>query len=192
MDVSSINSQISFSNLTEEIVTDEETACRMFNDGQLLKHMECTGMNSTSSRSHAIFNIKLIRKTISDGNTEQSVFSLVDLAGIERTNKAALNPNAGLIDKQLAIERESKRKTEAAFINQSLMTLGALFRMFSDTLSNLSSTSSARKLNIPPNLRESYFNSFIYQMMVHFAGRIVMITNVSPGAMDYDEKIRYI
>ncbi len=40
-------------------------------------------MNKSSSRSHTIFNIELEQFNVIDNSTVTSVFSIVDLAGIE-------------------------------------------------------------------------------------------------------------
>ncbi len=52
-------------------------ALQLVEEGKLRKHMEATGMNSTSSRSHTVFVIK-----VSSGG-RAATMTVVDLAGVE-------------------------------------------------------------------------------------------------------------
>lgn len=85
-------------------------------DGNKRRHVRKTEMNSRSSRSHAIFSIKVEKRS---GNvTARSALNLVDLAGSEgvrRTNHegAALNEgvhiNKGLLSMSNVIKALSKK-----------------------------------------------------------------------------------
>jgi len=83
-------------------------------------------MNKTSSRSHAVFQLRISRRScrLSDnGQNFQSCLNIVDLAGSERTKKSGA---------------EGIRFKEAAAINKSLLALG-----------NVVSSLAAKKPHIP-------------------------------------------
>lgn len=70
---------------TKRLVRELEDARRILSDGNKNRHVRKTNMNASSSRSHAIFTIHVVR-----ANT-QSAMNLVDLAGsegIRRTDHA--------------------------------------------------------------------------------------------------------
>lgn len=69
-----------------------------------------TSVNEQSSRSHAIFVLKL-KRTGADGRTRRSKLSLVDLAGSERAGQTGASGD---------------RLREAANINRSLSALGTV------------------------------------------------------------------
>ena len=63
--------------------------------GQKVRHTASTELNAESSRSHTIFNIRLVHAPAYDGNVcrdrdaiNVNMLSLVDLAGSERANNA--------------------------------------------------------------------------------------------------------
>ena len=89
-----------------------------------------TKYNENSSRSHAIFQIKI--KKINKLNVEiESIINIVDLAGSERSlleNYHELKKND--------FENEKKLQKEANFINKSLTTLGRIINIISDKKSN--------------------------------------------------------
>ena len=112
------------SNLTEVVCHSAESAYHCFLDGLMKKKMSQTARNTSSSRSHTIFQIKLYMKKIEvqdsvllpkyildkDNETRLvSKFSLIDLAGSERITEMEKNP---------------ERIDEAKFINKSLSALG--------------------------------------------------------------------
>jgi len=76
--------------------------------GTANKHTASHGMNTRSSRSHTIFQISVISKTIT-GSTCSSKINMIDLAGSERIKKTGA---------------EGISLTEAKKINLSLSTLG--------------------------------------------------------------------
>ena len=111
-------------NLKEIICTSPEQAYHCLQDGLRRKHMSQTVRNTSSSRSHTIFRIKMYMKPRSfddelllpqyqhDAQNETklvSKFNLIDLAGSERI---------------LESEKNSERIDEARFINKSLSALG--------------------------------------------------------------------
>lgn len=83
-------------------------AQKLLVDGNKKRRTRFTDMNPTSSRSHAIFTIKIARRT-GDGSVD-SALQLVDLAGSEgvrRTNHqgAALNEGVHINQGLLCISR---------------------------------------------------------------------------------------
>ena len=99
--------------LTEEIVRSLKESEKILYIGLKNRHVAATVMNRVSSRSHAIFTLRLEHTTERDGirTCRSSKFTLVDLAGSER-QKGSNNA-----DMQLR---------EAGQINRSLSELGNL------------------------------------------------------------------
>lgn len=78
--------------------------------------------NDKSSRSHAIFQIKLTR--IESNLKKESYITVVDLAGSERgSNSLSVNEKS---------DEKKKLFTESTYINKSLTTLGRVINMISD------------------------------------------------------------
>ncbi|GFS00547.1 kinesin-like protein [Elysia marginata] len=104
-------------NCTEVEVKQPQDAIDVFYKGQRRRKVAHTTLNAESSRSHSVFNIRLVQAPLDDRGEEViqdsnrlcvSQLSLVDLAGSERTNRTK---NSG------------DRLKEAGNINQSLMVL---------------------------------------------------------------------
>ena len=116
-----------------------------------------TKLNSQSSRSHTIFKVML-----STGAT----FSIVDLAGAERSNKA---------------DTVGKGLKETCKINTSLMTLGRCI----DAMEHNSKFNKVDK-KIPVPIRESKLTKMFQE---YFTGEhnVVMITNINPSKDDFLE-----
>eukprot|EP00667_Euglena_gracilis_P014384 EG_transcript_14885 len=88
--------------------------------GKVNRETGSTGMNSTSSRSHAIFQIALeSRPKGSQGNdrVRYSLLNFVDLAGSERHKDT---------------RTEGQRKLEGSMINRSLLTLQKVIKALAD------------------------------------------------------------
>lgn len=76
--------------LREVKVTDPESALQIFRQGIANRHVASTKMNRTSSRSHAVFVLKVMSEIITyRGITKvkRSKLTVVDLAGSERQSK---------------------------------------------------------------------------------------------------------
>jgi len=99
--------------LTEEAVSSLQEAEKILAAGLKNRHVAATLMNRTSSRSHAVFLLRLDHTTEAAGvrTCRSSKFTLVDLAGSERQK------SSGSSDLQLR---------EAGQINRSLSELGNL------------------------------------------------------------------
>ncbi|KAF4693915.1 hypothetical protein FOZ60_009662 [Perkinsus olseni] len=99
---------------TEVVVRSEEDIERMLEYGLKRRAEGATNMNAHSSRSHAVFRIKLECKHRA-GPTVSSRVNLIDLAGSERQGKTGSNRNTteslsalGMVIKQLS-EAQTKR-----------------------------------------------------------------------------------
>ncbi len=100
---------------TEKEVRNPKEALELFYKGQKRRRVAQTQLNFESSRSHSIFNIRLVKCSPSDEDEIDdskpclvSQLALVDLAGSERTSRTG---NTG------------DRLREAGNINNSLMNL---------------------------------------------------------------------
>lgn len=73
-------------NLTESPVSSISNAVEILSSGAKLRSTGSTSLNSQSSRSHAVFTIRL-ESTDVDGRTTSRKLNLVDLAGSENSSK---------------------------------------------------------------------------------------------------------
>ncbi|PVI04279.1 kinesin family protein-like protein [Periconia macrospinosa] len=107
--------------LTEVEVKSYSDVERLFKQGDLSRTTASTKMNDTSSRSHAVFTIRLKQIThslLSDETIERTArMRLVDLAGSERAKST---------------EATGQRLKEGGQINKSLTTLGRVIAALSD------------------------------------------------------------
>ncbi|KAL7525932.1 hypothetical protein ACHAXR_002550, partial [Thalassiosira sp. AJA248-18] len=95
-------------------------AMNVLNTGTMNRTTASTLMNSTSSRSHAVFTVNLAQTTRSaDGDeiTTMSRFTFVDLAGSERMKKTGA---------------EGERAKEGIKINEGLLALGNVINALAD------------------------------------------------------------
>jgi len=95
--------------VTEMYVRDEKEVMNLMIIGGDNRTVQGTRMNAVSSRSHAVFMLKLISKHTETGSTKMSKLLMVDLAGSEKVGKTAASGSA---------------LEEAKKINQSLSALG--------------------------------------------------------------------
>jgi hypothetical protein len=108
------------------------------------RRSESTQHNDCSSRSHAIFQLKLDGKNKLNQDV-QNYINIVDLAGSERSSINYQNKSKD------EIESMKKLQTEANFINKSLTTLGRIISLLADKKSN--------KISIP--YRESKLTTIL-------------------------------
>jgi len=95
--------------ITEMYVRDEKDVMNLMILGGDNRTVQGTRMNAVSSRSHAVFMLKLISKHTETGSTKLSKLMMVDLAGSEKVGKT---------------EASGSALEEAKKINQSLSALG--------------------------------------------------------------------
>jgi kinesin family protein 23 len=155
-------------------VKSPEEALETFYRGQKQRRTAETQLNLESSRSHSIFNIRVVAvpldalgEDILSDSTQLVVsqLSLVDLAGSERTNRTG---NTGA------------RLTEASKINQSLMTLRTCIEVLRDNQNSGSSRAVPYRDSRVTHLFRNYFEG---------EGKVKMVVCVNPRASDYDENV---
>ncbi|EFA04563.2 kinesin-like protein KIF23 [Tribolium castaneum] len=153
--------------VVETEVKSAEEAFELFNLGQKRKKTGNTVLNSVSSRSHSILNIRVVQ--LPQGCPRDlliSQLSLVDLAGSERTNRTQ---NTGQLLK------------EASQINNSLMSL----RTCLDNLRENQTTGANRLVPYRSSRLTLLFKNYF-----EGEGRIEMIVCVNPSAADFEENLQ--
>ncbi|XP_044033321.1 kinesin-like protein KIF20A isoform X2 [Siniperca chuatsi] len=140
-------------------------ACKLLQFGNKNRSAAATKMNQSSSRSHSIFTMKLLKI---DGSTVKRIseFSLCDLAGSERCNKT---------------KTFGERLKEAGNINNSLLILGKCI-----TALRNNQTDRMKSSYIP--FRESKLTK-LFQAVFCGKGRASMIVNINQCASTYDETL---
>lgn len=160
-----------------EKITSKEDIIKLVQRAGESRTTESTNFNSNSSRSHAMFQLKVdITHTplFGDKSTKTSYINIVDLAGSE---KCSFNPNnAGSKSQKKPspkqIEIMKKIQTEANFINKSLTTLGRIITMLAD-----------KKKQTPP-YRESKL-TFLLQNSLSSTSKTALIITVCNGINQY-------
>ena len=155
-------------------VKNPEEALETFYKGQKQRRVAETQLNMESSRSHSIFNIRVVavpldalgEEILADsGHLLVSQLALVDLAGSERTNRTG---NTGA------------RLQEASKINQSLMTLRTCIEVLRDNQTSGGNKGVPYRDSRVTHLFRNYFEG---------EGKVKMIVCVNPRASDYDENV---
>ncbi|XP_051796406.1 kinesin-like protein KIF20A [Acanthochromis polyacanthus] len=140
-------------------------ALKLLQFGNKNRSAAATKMNQSSSRSHSIFTMKLLRIE-EDSVKGISEFSLCDLAGSERCNKT---------------KTFGERLKEAGNINNSLLILGKCI-----TALRNNQTDGMKSSYIP--FRESKLTK-LFQTFFCGKGRASMIVNINQCASTYDETL---
>ena len=144
-------------------------------EGRSNRQVASTLMNSSSSRSHAIFTICLSQNLLDPGGSivqRNSKICLVDLAGSERASLTGVS---------------GERLVEANNINKSLSTLGDVINALSEKSQN-----NIVKAFVP------FRNSLLTWLLKDSLGgnsRSTMIATISPSELSYSETLstlRYI
>ncbi|XP_001353050.2 kinesin-like protein KIF23 [Drosophila pseudoobscura] len=165
--------------VTEVEVKTVEDALEVFQMGQKKKRMGHTVLNAESSRSHSVFNIRLVQAP-TDNQGENVVqdrqkitvsqLSLVDLAGSERSSRTK---NTGV------------RLREAGNINNSLMTLRTCLEYLRENQQAAINGFAHKKI--------PYRDSKITHMFKNYfdgEGQVSMIVCINPRMEDYDENMQ--
>eukprot|EP00051_Salpingoeca_urceolata_P011187 m.138222 g.138222 ORF g.138222 m.138222 type:complete len:963 (-) comp17020_c0_seq5:48-2936(-) len=168
-----VDGRMQVQGVTEVEVHSTEQAFELLKRGQQARQVACTELNAVSSRSHSVFNIRLVRAPLdAKGNDVLrsktypplvTQFSLVDLAGSERTSRTG---------------SQGDRQREAGGINKSLMNLRQCIEI-------LRSNQASGRKNIVP-----YRNSILTMLFKNYFagdGQVVMVVCVSPGVADAEE-----
>ncbi|XP_010626012.1 kinesin-like protein KIF23 isoform X1 [Fukomys damarensis] len=160
---------------TQVEVKSTEEAFEVFWRGQTKRRIANTHLNHESSRSHSVFNIKLVKAPLdADGDNvlqekEQITVSqlfLVDLAGSERTNRT---------------KAEGNRLREAGNINQSLMNLRTCMEILRENQMYGTNKMVPYRDSKLTHLFKNYFDG---------EGKVRMIVCVNPKTTDYEENMQ--
>ncbi|CAI5442480.1 unnamed protein product [Caenorhabditis angaria] len=157
--------------LTKMAVCSYHDICNLMDEGNKARTVAATNMNSTSSRSHAVFTIVLTQKRhcpITNLDSEKvSKVSLVDLAGSERANSTGA---------------EGQRLKEGANINKSLTTLGLVISKLAEEAGKKKRTKGV----IP------YRDSVLTWLLRENLGgnsKTAMLAALSPADINFDETL---
>ncbi|KAG9485005.1 hypothetical protein GDO78_008228 [Eleutherodactylus coqui] len=151
-------------------VTDAKEACRILALGKKFQSIAFTKLNSSSSRSHSIFTVRLLKIEDADAPrvVKVSELTLCDLAGSERCTRT---------------QNEGERLKESGNINTSLLILGKCI----NALKN--SQQSKTQQHVP--FRESKLTHYL-QSFFSGKGKVCMIVNISQVASAYDETLNVL
>ncbi|KAL5019545.1 hypothetical protein ScPMuIL_002437 [Solemya velum] len=161
-------------NCVEVEIKSPDEAFEVLYKGQKRRKVAHTALNAESSRSHSIFNIRLIQAPLDPQGEEVlqdsdkvciSQLSLVDLAGSERMNRTK---NSG------------ERLKEAGNINQSLMVLRTCLEMLRENQNNAAGKMVPYRDSKLTHIFKNYFDG---------DGKVRMVVCVNPKAEEYDETI---
>uniref|UniRef100_A0A1I8B3J0 Kinesin-like protein n=1 Tax=Meloidogyne hapla TaxID=6305 RepID=A0A1I8B3J0_MELHA len=135
---------------------------QLLQEGNSRRTQEATGANATSSRSHALLQVSLMRN-----ERERGKLFLIDLAGSER---AAHTQNQG------------QRLKEGAAINRSLLALG-------NVINALSAAQNGKGRATFVNYRDSKLTRLLKDSLAGGAegAKTVLIAHVTPSSAHYDE-----
>ncbi|XP_056386104.1 kinesin-like protein KIF20B isoform X3 [Hyla sarda] len=151
-------------------VSDAKEACRILALGKRFQSIAFTKLNSSSSRSHSIFTVRLLK--IEDTDVPRVVkvseLTLCDLAGSERCTKT---------------HNEGERLKESGNINTSLLILGKCI--------NALKNSQQSKIQQHVPFRESKLTHYL-QSFFSGKGKVCMIVNISQAASAYDETLNVL
>jgi len=165
----SANNDIQIKNLTWVAIENKEDILRFTREASDSRRCDSTQFNSTSSRSHAIFQIKI--DSVKDySSIESSIINIIDLAGSERSSLQNLSAKT-----KEEIEAVKRIQNEANFINKSLTTLGRIISMIGDKKS--------AKVAIP--YRESKL-TMVLQNSLKPNSKTVMIVTVCSDVNNYN------
>ncbi|GMT14789.1 hypothetical protein PFISCL1PPCAC_6086, partial [Pristionchus fissidentatus] len=160
--------------LTKMAVLDYQEILHLMDEGNKARTVAYTNMNSTSSRSHAVFTIVLTQREKSEeqGISGEKVakISLVDLAGSERANSTGA---------------EGQRLKEGANINKSLTTLGLVISKLAEE-SGKKGKAKGGKGVIP------YRDSVLTWLLRENLGgnsKTAMVAALSPAHINFDETL---
>ncbi|KAJ3063799.1 hypothetical protein HDU99_004694 [Rhizoclosmatium hyalinum] len=154
-------------NLHEEIVTSLSSLLSLVQRGRSLRTTRATNANSESSRSHALFQIRIV----SNDGYLIGVLSLVDLAGSER----------GVDSISFTAKPDKKTQSEAAEINKSLLSLKECIRaLYKRGLDEENGHVPFRGSKLTHILRDSFLCR---------ESRTVMVATISPGSTSVEHTL---
>ena len=161
------NNEVNIPNLQWKNIQNENDIIKFTLHASNTRSCDSTSFNSVSSRSHAIYRIKIYNNS----NKKNSMINIIDLAGSERSSLKATS-NLTKEEKDYI----KKIQNEANFINKSLSALGRIINLIGDK-------KNCNKLVIP--YRESKL-TIVLQNYLKPNSKTVMIVNVSRENKDYN------
>ncbi|CAF3438747.1 unnamed protein product [Rotaria sp. Silwood1] len=163
--------------LSQLVVTSYQEIETLLIEGNNYRTVASTNMNTESSRSHAVFTLKLTQTLSTEASETQSVkvskISLVDLAGSERVSKSG-------------IQIEQIRFREGCNINKSLSTLGLVISALATRQSYENNPKSIKKTFVP------YRDSVLTWLLKDSLGGnsfTIMLATISPAYDNYEETL---
>ena len=157
--------------VTELEVKSPAEANEILAKGQKRRRVAHTTLNAESSRSHSVFNIRVVAAPLDaqgaypEKHLTIGQLSLVDLAGSERNSRT---------------KTSGERLREAGSINNTLMTLRSCMEILRENQMNGTSKMVPYRDSKITHLFKSYFDG---------EGKVRMIVCVNPRADDYDETL---
>ena len=121
-------------NLSKHVVSTFEEVSLLLEDGNRIRTMAATAKNATSSRSHAICQLHITRRTNNGKATiiKRSKINIVDLAGSENASvhdtEYKLSQSKASRGRSGSLKKWNERISESAAINKSLLTLGTCIK----------------------------------------------------------------
>ena len=172
---------VRISGVYEEMVSEPGRMKLLFQRGNSRRQTSSHRMNAVSSRSHAIFQIMIERRSSDSSATHVSTLNFVDLAGSERIEKSGN-------------DYEALRTREANNINVSLLMLGNVISKLAErsvrSMPNVNRAGSpARTAQGSPD-HIPYRNSKLTRLLQPSLGgnaRTAIIATVNPSADQVEE-----
>ncbi|MFH4975077.1 hypothetical protein AB6A40_001786 [Gnathostoma spinigerum] len=173
-----MNNVVYVDGVTEVEVESSDEALEQFFRGQERRRVADTLLNKQSSRSHSVFNIRLVMAPClpdslypvpDSSSVTVSQLSLVDLAGSERTKRTG---------------NEGCRLVETGKINQSLLVLRQCIEKLRENQKNTSAP-------LPVPYRESKI-THLFKNYFEGTGKVRMIICINPRSSDYAENLQVL
>ncbi|XP_066545982.1 kinesin-like protein KIF19 [Amia ocellicauda] len=157
--------EIQITGITEFSTNNAQEIMQLLTRGNRQRTQEPTAANRTSSRSHAVLQVRVRQQRRLRGLSEEvrvGKLFMIDLAGTERASQTL---NRG------------KRMKEGAHINRSLLALGNCINALSDRAGNRPHFVNYRDSKLTRLLKDSLGGN----------SRTVMIAHISPASMNFEE-----
>ncbi|KAJ8002181.1 hypothetical protein DPEC_G00177160 [Dallia pectoralis] len=160
--------------LSKHLVQNYHDVEELMEAGNINRTTAATGMNDTSSRSHAIFTINFTQAKFDAEMPCETIskIHLVDLAGSERAD---------------ATGATGVRLKEGGNINKSLVTLGTVISALAD-LSQEGLTSNLKKKQVFVPYRDSVL-TWLLKDSLGGNSKTIMIATISPADVNYGETL---
>lgn len=159
--------------LTEHRPDSSDHVLQIIHKASHARTQAATAENATSSRSHAILQLRIEQKNMDTQQELISKLSLIDLAGSERAKKTSAT---------------GERLIEGININKSLLVLGSCINALVQASNKRSNANIAAALQTTTYI--PYRNSKLTRILKDSLGgasKTIMIANVSPAAYHFDD-----